>query len=238
MDRLKNIEISPTEIHNIIKHSFFSNGGEAVVCRTNNPNTLYKIFYKGQMYNVVPMSENKLRKLEILHSLQLTGSVFPLRTITCNKELIGYEMTYNPEEIRFFPGEFDRSDVISKLESIKDILEYFARYDITYADVASRNILFNKHTGKMKFCDMDNVQIGQYPIDIIPLKLSPYYDVCGIDEKTDAYMHNLLTLDILNSRKQKLEKEFSRKALPIIESMKEPENFQGEYIIQYVKKRR
>ena len=238
MSQLKNIEISPTEIHNIIKHSFFSNGGEAVVCRTNKPNTLYKIFFKGQMYNVIPMSDNKLRKLEILHRLQLQSCVLPLRTITCNKQLIGYEMTYNPAEIRFFPGEFNRSDVISKLESIKDILEYFARYNITYADVASRNILFNKQTGKMKFCDMDNIQIGDYPIDKVPLKLSSYYDTCGIDQKTDAYMHNLLTLDVLSSRQQKLEKEFHRKALSIIKSMEDPTNFQGEYIIQYVKKRR
>ncbi len=242
MTRLKNIEFSENEVHRLIKKSFFSSGGEAVICRTNNPNTLYKIFIKGTMYNTIAMSENKLRKLERIHEMELKGCVRPIQTISSQGKLIGYEMTYDPNDIRFFPGYFKRSEVVRKLKETRNILQYFADHDITYGDIALRNILFNKHTGEVKFCDMDNVKIGEYPMDIIPTRLRDYHEICGIDDKTDAYMHNLLTLDAFGLRlyysdRDDISEEFKGKAIPIVESMKEPENFQGEYIIQYIKKK-
>lgn len=243
MTRLANFELSKSEVNRLLTKSFYSNGGEAAVCCTNNPHTLYKIFIKGHLTKVVPMSENKLRKLEKIHELQLKGCVRPLKTISCEGQVIGYEMTYDPDDIRFQPSLKMRSETVACLEETRDILQYFASQDITYCDVASRNILRNRKTGEVKFCDIDNIRLGEYPVDLIPTVLRDYSDICGIDQNTDAYMHNLLTLntfglDLYYSDSKDIRKEFKRKATPIFESMKEPEKFTGEYIIQYVKKKK
>lgn len=230
MERLENIKFSKPEIYRLIKKSFFSSGGEAVICRTSNPNTLYKIFFRGTMYNVISMSENKLRKIEKIHQMQLDGCVRPLRTISMGGRLIGYEMTYDSDDLRYYPAIIRRAETVSRLKETKRILEYFGSKGIIYGDVAFRNILFNRQTGQVKFCDIDNVCLDDYPMDIIPPRLREYDDVCGIDENTDAYMHNLLTLEAFNINfhgfnSDDIEGEFKRKTVSIVESMKEPETF-------------
>ena len=39
----------------------------------------------------------------------------------------------------------------------KKILEYYHSKDIIYGDVKDDNILINSVTGKISFCDMDNI---------------------------------------------------------------------------------
>lgn len=243
MDRLENIKLSKKEAYQLIKKSFFSSGGEAVICRTDNSNTLYKIFFKGNMYNVVTMGENKLRKIERIHQMKLDGCIKPLRTISMNGRLIGYEMSYDPDDLRYYPTIIRRAETISQLKETKRLLEYFCSKGVIYGDIAFRNILLNRKTGQIKFCDVDNACVCQYPMDLIPPRLRDYYDVCGLDERVHPYMHNVLTLEAFNMNfsahdNKKIETEFKKKTIPIIESMREPANFQGEYIIQYVKKRR
>ena len=240
MERLANINFSRKQLNELIHNQFFSSGGEAIICRTNNPSSLYKIFMNRNLKEI-SMNENKFQKLLRIHNLRLKRCVMPLKTIACDGKLIGYEMTYNQNESRFFPGEISRQEVINKLLEVKQILQYLATKDITYGDISFRNILFNKQTGKVKFCDIDNIRIGNLPIDSIPRALQNYEDICGIDENTDGYMHNLLTLktlglDINYCEEEDIEKCFLNPAVQIVEMMKEPENFTGEYIIEYVKK--
>ena len=40
--------------------------------------------------------------------------------------------------------------------------------------VNTRNILFNRDTGEVIFCDMDNIGINGIPIDTIPFNLQFY----------------------------------------------------------------
>ena len=231
MSRLENINLSSNEVYTLMNREFFSCGGESVICKTSSYKTLYKIFTKSGLIPTT-MSENKLRKLEKIHEMQLEHCTIPLRTITCDKKLIGYEMTYDPNEIRYYPSDFSQEAVIRQLKEIRNILTYFFSKGIIYGDVAFRNILFNRQNGEIKFCDIDNISIDDYPMDLIPPRLRDYADIRGIDENTDAYMHNLLVLDSIGIENLK------KQAMTIIDTMKEPENFQGEYIIKYVKRRR
>ena len=99
--------------------------------------------------------------------------------------------------------------------------------------------------------DIDNIQLGEYPIDLMGSDLKKYYQKCGvIDEKADAYMHNLMTLKqlkfpsnytfysgiLLMFEQGKFPPKFKLASRPIFESMINPEQFTGEYVIQYIKR--
>ena len=242
MQKMPNINLSSQELKRLLERSFFSCGGESIICKAPNSHSLYKIFSQGK--NVTSMNENKERKITRLYELSIEESVKPLSTISCNGTLIGYEMTYDEADVRAYPLIFTSDDTIYFLQETARILEYFKTKNIIYGDIAYRNILFNKVTGKFKFCDMDNIQLEDFPIDLIggASDLATYNESCGIDSKTDAYMHNIMTLSTLGidypyHYDEELADTFTEPALRIIDSMKNPQEFTGEYAIQYVKKR-
>lgn len=259
MKNLPNIDFTIKEIEKIVSTSSIK-GGEAYICSSGNPNSLYKIFYQDDMHdpllysfdslpisltsNIVTMSNNKLRKLERLYQMQLEHSTRPISTISVNGELVGYEMTRNPQDITLETLKLSREEMIDYLKQTKEILEYFAEHDILYGDVALRNVLVNPKTRIAKFCDMDNIRLGQYDIDVRPYELISYLiDRGSIDEKVDAYMHGYLTINSLGIDlelcflKAKYFKENLKDgALEIIDGLSNPREFTGEYLIQYVKK--
>lgn len=242
MKNIPNIKVSDDELKLLTTKRVYSSGGEAYICLSPDKKTLYKIFRKGA--KVVPMKENKQKKIMRLHDISLEHTVQILSTISYDGELVGYETSYDEEDRRFYPPLFSRSQLIEKLKDAQSILEYFNAQDITYGDVNFRNILYNRRTGKLKFCDLDNMRVGEYPIDLFILPLKNYKDMRGIDDSTDAYMHSLLTLQAFDlplffSRPEEFNKEFEPFAVEkIIPTLIEPSEYQGEYIVKYVKKRR
>ncbi len=238
-----------------------SNGGEAIICRGFKPNTLFKVYVQQSNSNqcnyfnrqinfrITTMSDNKLEKIKMIHSLQLEHSVLPLSTLTYNGRLIGYEMTYDNSDITFSKASMPLEERIQILKKSKNILEYFATHDIIYGDVNSKNILFSLKTGKVKFCDIDNIQIGPYPIDR-RCKNSMIYELLGGKETfLDAYMHNIMTL--LEFSKDEMEFMFSpvselvkkdylkyltSSSKDVLQSMETPQTFNGEYVVKYIKK--
>lgn len=89
-----------------------------------------------------------------------------------------------------------------------------------------------------------------HPIDVTSPALDAYYRSIGIiDQRADAYMHNLLFLSMMHYQElfsyPEILKELATnydKRLPlpverIAMSMLEPQKFSGEYIAQYIKKR-
>ena len=66
MKSLPNITLSDDELDLIIEENKFDYGGEAIVCRNNNPHTLYKIFVHPDTNIPDIMSDNK-RISEILY---------------------------------------------------------------------------------------------------------------------------------------------------------------------------
>lgn len=260
MERLPNINLDRKSV-NMMFMSRIAEGGEAVICRGFKPNSLIKIFVKPESHEysdsfrvplypeLIEMPENKLPKLEEIQKLGLEHSVLPLSTITMNKRLIGYEMTYDPDDKQLHGQNLSREELVHFLKQSKEILEYYKAHDITYGDVNANNLLINRKTGKAKFCDIDNIRIGQYPIDVMGRDLKIYTILRGLDDSTDAYMHNIMVLRQLQNDKFRMlfepvtwlvRKDFSKdledEAKEVLESMIEPKQFNGEYVVQYIKK--
>lgn len=226
------------EVNKLLINKVFS-GSEAIICESDNPFTLYKVFTKGGI--IQPMGKNKEKKIELLHQLQLDYSVKPIRTISYNDIVIGYEMTsdYSFDSYKLY--QFTKDDLYIFLEKTKDILEYFSNKGIVYGDVEPRNILFNRETKEIQFCDMDNIQIGDLMMDVIPYNLCPYDYKYGIDDGVHSYMHNIMTLkafnlDIYFSSRFSINRHFKRGAKKVILSMQDDEIFTKEYLIKYIKK--
>ena len=232
------IKLSERELKYILKRKFFS-GGEGMICESSNPNTLYKIF--SQRRSIVPMGENKEKKISLLYEKQLDYSIKPISLISFDDIIIGYEMESDYELETFTRYQFTNDELLYFLKETKNILEYFSSNGIVYGDVEFRNILFNHNTGEIKFCDMDNVQIDGLAIDKLSYGLMDYESARGIDDGVHPYMHNRLALrsfdlDPFYSAKQDIKKIFKSGAVDIVKSMQTPKEFKEDYIISYVKK--
>lgn len=250
MKRIPNIALTGETVKQITTTSQFNKGGEAIICLSDRPDTLYKIFINPSTGEIIEMSDNKLKKITSLFEMNPEYSVKPLSTITMDGRLIGYEMTYNRESRPLSVAKLDRTSTIEVLKRTKVALEHFASYDIVYGDIASRNILIDRNR-QIEFCDMDNVQIKDLPIDLQGKDLRRFTRAYGkTDEKADAYMHNLFTLQQLKYPTQNPTYEdiitalsegpypsnFKRGAIRVFDSMLDPKKFTGEYAVKYLKR--
>lgn len=239
MKRIPNIKLDEKQLRQYITKGRMAVGAEAIICHGDNPYTLYKIF--DDLGKPVAMSENKEKKIVKIYEKELEHSVRPVSTISLNGVLIGYEMVdeYDFQSYKLY--ELHPDEIKHFLQETKKILEYYSSKGIIYGDMEPRNILFNRGTGEIKFCDMDNVKIGDCGMDIFPYSLIEYNDSRGIDDGVHPYMHNRLVLgalelDLFASSKYYLRKTFKRDGRKIIESMREPKEFKDEYVLPYVKK--
>lgn len=239
MKSMPNIKLTEKEVQQLLMMNKITSGGEATICESDNPYTLYKIFSKCGVS--LPMGENKEKKIIELYNRGIYYSVRPISTISMNGTIIGYEMTNEYDLDNYELYQLSKDELIFFLRKTKDILEYFSSEEIIYGDLDTRNILFNRMTGEIKFCDMDNVQIDDYEMDVKPYSLLEYESKHGIDSGVHPYMHNLMTLrsinlDLLCSSKSDFRRSFKRVGRTIIKSMEDPKEFKEDYIIKYIKK--
>ena len=237
---IPNIELTHEQLNYLLVRNKITSGGEAIICESDNPHTLYKLFWN--YHKQLPMLENKVKKIELLSQMQLDYSVRPLRTISFNNMIIGYEMTADYDFNSYKLYQLSEDELVHFLKETKNILEYFSSKGIIYGDVNARNILFNRNTGEIKFCDIDNIQIGNYQIDRIPYNLAYYEELRGIDYDVHSYMHNLMTLeayqlDLYYSSNIDIFRTFKYPAYKIMDSMRNPNEFDGRYLIRYKRKK-
>lgn len=239
MKSIPNITLDEKQFNQIITRGRITTGGEAIICRGENPYTLYKIF--DRYGKPKPMGENKEKKIIALYNRQIDYSVRPISTISFNDVIVGYEMVdeYDLDTLKLY--QLTSEELLHFLKETKKILEYFSSKGIIYGDMEPRNILFNRFTGEVKFCDMDNIQIDDYKMDVFPYSLIEYNETRGIDSSVHPFMHNKMilgayNLDLYCSNTYALRKVFKRQGRKIIESMREPVDFKGEYALTYMKK--
>ncbi len=254
MKRLPNIKLTKRALNLILRDNVYDYGGEAVLCRNNNPHTLYKIFCwpvdNLDVSSLDFMTDNKLNKIKFYYNHHIEGTIKPLSTLEYNGEPIGYEQVFDPDNLSMFNQILTQSELLQCIDQTKLLLEYFATKDITYGDVTPDNILFNRKKHKACFCDIDNTRVGNYPIDIKNTVMSEYVEIRGrTDETADAYMHNMLTLeelcfynqdyrDIVHKlRTGNIPSDLDPIAKQIVESMRSPKKFTGEFISPYVKRK-
>ncbi len=249
MKRLPNKKLSTATLDLLIEDNLFDYGGEAIICRPTNAKSLYKIFVFPGTDIPDQMSDNKFKKILYYYQHDIANMVKPLSTLEYNGILIGYEESYDPDDLSLLDSLLTKEELITCLSRTKEQLDYFASLDITYGDVTADNILINQKTMQPKFCDIDNTNVAGYPIDVMGFGLTDYYDtVQEIDSKADIFMHNLLVLERLyhrNSSYQQVLNEIKRGNIPtdldeiaqqIITSMANPQEFIAEPIIPFVKK--
>lgn len=200
MSILRNIEIRREVLETYI---FVNRGAESIVLKEPNSNKVLKLFspdIDGEE-NQKNIMENKFDKLIKLYNRQLKYLTLPINTVSCEGEFVGYEMNYCTDNEEFLLAPLYTEEKIEILKRIKEILEYFYRWDVIYGDLKSDNILINRKSGNITFCDIDNVQIQNNPMDLYPTELTNYYKKCGnFDKRVHSYMHNLLTLSELDNR--------------------------------------
>ena len=248
MKRLPNLNLSEQEYLNLINHAI-SRGGEGIICPGTRKDTLHKIFI--DIYGISnPLSENKERKITKLFQLDVDSLIKPIRTISYKGQLIGYEMSYDQLDIALRNSILTRKELIKVLKQSRDSLIELSKHDITYGDVTEDNILYNPKSKRIKFCDIDNIRIGNLPVDAKGFSLQKYYSLTGtIDEKADAFMHNILTIKalsydystydssiLLDLKRGNYPSKFKQSAKPIFDSLNDPNSFNGEYIIQHIKR--
>lgn len=251
MKKIPNIKLTIDEYMHITEEQRFSKGGESIICTSDKPNTLYKFFKNPENDFLIDMPENKEKKIARLYQIEPDFAVKPVSTISAGNYLVGYEMTYNPKLIPLKGARVSREEKIEILKKVKNALEYFKELDIVYGDVKSNNILIDPKTGEILFCDMDNVQLENYPIDLITIYVRHFTSKYGkIDHVVDAYMHNIMTLqqlgfpnpnptyiDVIKTIEEKISPVgFAKEARAIFDAMATPETFTGEYAIQYIMK--
>lgn len=241
MQRLPNKELSREQLLHLLNYYKISKGGEAVVCEGPTDYSAYKIFVENM--EIKPMSDNKEQKVNLVYQADLDFSTKILSTISCNGELVGYEMASNPfwNAYKFHDFILDEEELLYFFKRTRDILEYLKSKDVIYADFDPRNVLINRGNGDIIFCDMDNVSIGGYPCDVLPWDLYEYKNIRGIDYGVHPFMHNINLLKALNEDVYTIQpftryKLFRRPAKAIIESMKEVEDFNEGYLIDHIKK--
>ena len=239
MKTFSNTKLNEKQIYQLLTTGKVTRGAEGVICKGANPYTLYKIFVNTN--TPVAMGENKEKKILELYKKQIQYSIKPIGTVSFNDVIIGYEMIdeYSFDNYQLY--QLDKQELIYFLKETKKILEYYNANNIVYGDIDPKNILFNKDTGEIKFCDMDNIQINQYKIDKLPYTLNYYCEARGIDDGVHPYAHNQMSLnafdcDCFCSSKKELKKTFSKEGLKTIKSMRNPLNFKNDYLITRIKK--
>lgn len=239
MRTIPNIELNTDQINELITAYRITKGGEATICEGIKSGTIAKIFTSHGL--IIPMGDNKEKKVIELYNKQLEYSTIPVRTISYKGQLVGYEMTTNPFYNTYKKFSLTIPEQKQLLLKSKEVLEYFQSKGIIYGDVELRNILFNKETGEVIFCDMDNTQVDDLPMDVRPSKLDGYYAAKSIiDDGVHPFMHNYLTLRLFDLdpcfSRFTLNKYFHKPASKIIHSMQQPADFIPDYIIKYIKK--
>ena len=184
----------------------YHSGCEGIIIKGEDPRIVRKIFlydidetYTKPRKQVEKMRQNKLKKIQILGTMhQLKNDLRVTRTISHEGIFMGYEMISSYPQYPLDTNPLYVENIIPYLKRLRDILEDYHKHGIVFGDVKANNILQNQEFDIISFCDVDNIQIGNLPIDLPNFSIQRFQDENGIvNEAVDHYMFNLLTLSEL-----------------------------------------
>lgn len=238
---LDNIQLSKREVLRL-REKKINYGGESIIVRPDIPNTIFKLYRQSVSDKE---RENKHQKLELIDSKDIKFITKPQGVLTCEDRIVGHAYDYDRDDISFLLAPLSLEEKILSLRRIKMILNYFKRNGIIFADLKSDNILINPKTGKIKFCDMDSVQIDGLKTSIHEEYLLPLFKDGMLDERVHVYLHNLMVIDELLTNTsdsyidaleeidlEKVKRIFNRDCQKIIEYIvKRKSNYYDLYLI-------
>lgn len=209
--------------------------------------------YLEQKIETIKLNKEK-KIIEIYNIENFKNEIKPIRMIYCNDNFVGYDMTRNNNATNLCECSLTKDEKISCFEKIEDKLKYFHDVGIVFGDVRGTNILYSKKTQEVSFCDLDNAQVQNFPIDLYLNLLSRYNSKDKlIDKKWDAFMFNLLLLQEFDNRYVEyseiltlLEMGYrpsciNRYGRLVLQGMVEAEYinyYDGKYLTPYIKKKR
>ena len=148
-----------------------------------------------------------------------------------------------------YASELDIRSRIDILKRARDIVLDFHENGIIHGDIKTDNVYFDPRLG-VSFLDLDNMKVGDNKADFVNTYVEDYLSKHGtFDETVDAYMFNLMTLEVLDrvpfgtpllAHLQKAD-QFpcyrSSQATEIIHDMQKPHpKVKEKYLIDYIKK--
>lgn len=261
MRMLKDVKISEKELKKLQEISRSGGSEGCVLFFKNHGNKSYfvrKIFHKNFEYcqknreKNERICENKRLKITRLYHLKIfQNDVRVLRTISCQGKFVGYDMKCYPTARTFYQIHFRNMDeVLFYTKQIQKLLEEFHEHDIVYGDISAANILIDPKRNRASFCDLDNMQVEHYPIDLYNYQLQPFCKKGLIPSTTDAYMFNLFLLSSITGmdadrlldklRHNWKPQEIQQSGMGILQQMAtaaKSHHYDGTYITPYVKRK-
>lgn len=198
MRTLPNIEITEEQLYYMYGQDDFSYGSESTIYEIPSifgSGTLAKIFDSSK--TVIENKFEKIKRLYQLEELEKINDIKILSSISCKGEIIGYLMNKSAyTEMGIDP--VPRIEQLKQLAMARQKLEQFLQLGIIYGDVNASNILVGKND--VCLCDLDNVAYQGFGMDLLSDSADIFiWNYRKIDEKLISYMHNLLTINELNS---------------------------------------
>lgn len=248
---LPSIEITEEQLKCMRQH-YFDLGRESYITKISETRAI-KIFKNNpnnMSFDKMFLRMNKQNKLqEIANSGKIKNIVEPTKIFTIDDEIVAYEMTYDDDFIPFNSFNLSTKYKIKYLKALKKQLKYLETKHILYPDLKSDNILLNNKTKKLILCDIDNIVINNYPVDLLPVVLNEFYQKLGMNKLVHSYIHNLFTINVLDGISFNLDSELtelkkgripnfiSDKEISIIKEMTHlDKNYSGRYLIDSINK--
>ena len=240
---LKNIKITAEQKAYYESH-YMDLGKESNIYQ-NSPNTIIKI-WKDEVITD-SQKENKKDKLVKMYERKLKHIPTIISTYSLDDVCIGYEMSYDADDMPMLIAPLDKSGKLKALKEMKEILQYFADEGVIYPDIKNDNVLINYRTGIATFCDIDNSKVDDLPIDLYPTYAASFSKRYGQEDSTlHSYMLNLYTLTALTDAWQdevimginqgEYQDIVTEKGKVILKQMKKiTPTYTGEYLIDYIK---
>ena len=187
---LRNIKLTREEVL-ILRSKRFDFGGESVIAKSDSPDMIFKLYRE----SVTPEErENKHKKLELVTDRKIKFIAQPQAVLTSEGQIVGHAFDYDIDDMPMFIAPLSVKDKLFYFRQIKMILNYFRRNGIIFADLKCDNILINPKTGRLRFCDIDSIQIDDLKTSIHEDYLSQFFRDGMVDERIHVYLHNLMLL--------------------------------------------
>lgn len=201
---MKSFDFTHKQLEQLHDIHFWKFGGEGNLYRIFNGKKRYvlKLFYEPykELY-VWPkhIVENKEKKITILESKNFPNHIQILGNATVEHEFIGYFMNEAYPYQDFCLNTFSTYQQIIFLKKLRNQLQRFHNLGYFYGDLKSDNVLSHIYRYNLScLCDLDNMQIKEFPIDIKSDYVDEFlYQYGEVDEKLDWYVFNLLTIETL-----------------------------------------
>lgn len=190
---LRNIKLTREELLRL-RSRRFDFGGESVIAKSDSQDSIFKLYRESVTQEE---RKNKHKKLELVSDRKIKFIAQPQAVLTSEGQIVGHAFDYDIDDMPMLISPLSVKDKLFYFRQIKMILNYFRRNGIIFADLKCDNILINQKTGRLRFCDIDSIQIDDLKTSIHEDYFRQFFRDGMVDERIHVYLHNLMLIDEL-----------------------------------------